>query len=394
MIVPALLLAAATVVYVGVAGAEGSRIERQLATLLERAAHVETHEVSAGQRTGLAELRPDARAFVRELGVAGLVVGRLLRDRRVPELRLVLYDGRGKVHTLVDVPLAQVALDRFALGLLRKDLVPSVVELAPPLPARETSGEASAEEPAEGGSAGPPEGTVASVEKSASSVVEAGAGPLHAEAAFGLGVLSRAFAPVPRAIAGYDSHPVGAVRASGEVMPIPRVQLGFAIDRSFAFTSELGGESAPSSISRWEAGLGLRIPLEVVALDGLIGVGQQSFRIESKDPARSPDGDYLYPMVGLRLQAALGETGRLGARALFEPVVSGDQATAAAFGPARRFGVQADAHGELYPRPWLSVGARVGWQEFFWSWPLAGSRGAGGASDRYLDATVELGVRY
>src|SRR5207249_2479681 len=90
---------------------------------------------------------------------------------------------------------------------------------------------------------------------------------LHVEIGAGLGVAGRSFAP-PSSLAGYNSAAIGIYHVEGEVRPIASLALAFGVDKAFAFDSSFGGETAPSSLTRWQARIGYRPSWERLSLEG------------------------------------------------------------------------------------------------------------------------------
>jgi hypothetical protein len=124
------------------------------------------------------------------------------------------------------------------------------------------------------------------------------------------------------------------------------------------------------------------------------GLGRRTFSIQSTDPSRSPDGDYTYAIAGITAAVAVTPTVGLRGEAAFEPVLAGNEATEMAFGPATRWGMHGGVALEVKPTAHTVARASADYQQFSWSWDMAGARGAGGATDSYLSAALTLGADY
>jgi hypothetical protein len=213
------------------------------------------------------------------------------------------------------------------------------------------------------------------------------------ELTVGLGVITRNFTAAPPSVPGYDSQVVGGLRIDGEARPVPFLALAFVFDRALQLTTQIGTETAPSTLSRWQAEALWRWPFSMGSFDAGLGVGQRTFTVESKNAMRTPDGDYGYMMVAARLELDLLDNlhGRI--FWAYDPVLAGSQPLASSFGNAARWGFEGALDLELQLLPWLLLRTHGGWQRFSWSWSQAGVRGAGGATDSYFDGVLSLGLR-
>jgi hypothetical protein len=398
----------ATVAFVGVVGPGAPRLERQLATLLAREAGAEEYALPQGSRDQLALRRPGAPQIVRAMEADAVVVARLTVENRFYSLRMLVYDKAGRVRGLFDVPLGQLALDRFALNLLRREFLPVVAEIAPNAAPREAppvvarpaqppppqqheqpaAQQQQEEEELPPPPPPPPGGHAPAAE------VHAGDFPgLMTELSVGLGIIGRTFTAAPQSVPGYTSQPVGALRLDGEARPVSWLALGFVFDRALQLTTQIGDETAPSSLTRWQAQALGRWPLALGSFDAGLGVGQRTFSVESKNAMRTPDGDYGYAVLMARLEVDLIESLHGRVSLAYDPVLTGSQPLASSFGNAARWGFEGNLDVEFLPMPWLIIRAHGGWQRFSWSWAQAGARGAGGATDNYFDAVLSLGLR-
>ena len=218
---------------------------------------------------------------------------------------------------------------------------------------------------------------------------------LHLHAGLGIGLSSRSFAPGPSTVAGYSSSPVGAIHFEGGVEPTERTTLNVLAESTLAMNTPLSGGMASTSMARWEVAAGYTAWRSgSAAITPTIGLGRRTFSIDSTDPARTPDGDYTYLMLGATASKSLSKRLSLRGVMMFEPVVGGDEPTQMAFGGASRWAIDAGAALEL--RPIRHVFARIAldYQRFAWSWDAAGARGAGGAVDSYPSGTLALGAEY
>jgi hypothetical protein len=381
----------ATVTFVGVVGPGAPRLERQIATLLSRETGAEEYALPESAREQLALRRPGAAAVVRGMQSEAVVVARLTVEKGFHTLRLMVYDKNGRVRGLFDVPLGELALDRFALNLIRREFIPVVAELAPAQPSAPTRPPPTPTEPPEPqrpGEEPPPPPPPPSPDAHPTTFNE-----LMTELTVGLGIIGRNFTAAPPSVPGYSSQAVGALRLDGEARPVSFLALAFVFDRALQLTTQIGDETAPSTLTRWQAEALGRWPFSMGSFDAGLGVGQRTFSVESKNAMRTPDGDYGYAMVAARLELDLLDNlhGRLGLA--YDPVLTGDQPLASSFGNAARWGFEGTLDIEFLPVPWLFLRAHGGWQRFSWSWSQAGARGAGGATDNYLDAVLSLGLR-
>ncbi len=399
----------ATIYYAGVVGPRASGVERQLGELLAREAGTETIVLDEPLRRAIALRQRPARRSVRELGGEGLVIGRL-RAGSSFVLQAVLYDGGGQVRGRFDIPLGQAALDAAAEERVRREVLPRLREIAPsarPKPASPAPAPAAIEaepepEGADGADEEPaservPAPAPAKVASAAAPVVilvrprDQGALPgLTTEASLGVDFVSRSFTPEPRAIPAYQITSVPALRLHGNIDPVSWLAFAFSIDRAIGLDSRLLGQPVPTTLSVWQLRANLMARRNGFAVGGTIGYGHRSFAIESKSPARSPDGDYGHLVAGVRSRVDLGAQVSLIGEVAFEPVVSGDESTMAAYGTAQRWGLEANGAVQWQLGSFLLLGAHAGYQRFAWDWP---ARGLGGAVDDYVTLGLSAGVR-
>ncbi len=392
----------ATIYYAGVVGPRTSGIERQLGEILTREVGAETIVLDESLRRSMALRQRPARKEVRALGGEALVIGRL-RTGSSFVLQTVLYDRSGQVRGRFDIPLGQASLDAAAEERIRNELVARVREIAPVEPKAAPVAAAPASAPAPDTETPPGLGTPpapaapAPPAPAAEPVVmvartrdPGGVLPgLTTEASMGIDFVSRTFTPEPRAIPAYQINSVPALRLAGNVQPVSWLAFAFALDRVVGLDSKLEGQPVPTTLSSWQLRANVMARRTGWSVGGSIGYGQRTFAIESKSPARSPDGDYGHLIVGLRGRADLGRFSLIGEMA-YEPVVSGEESTMGAYGNAQRWGIEATAGVQCQVWSFLLLGAHAGYQRFAWDWP---SRGLGGAVDDYLTFGLSAGVR-
>ncbi|MCA9673735.1 MAG: hypothetical protein H6709_09665 [Kofleriaceae bacterium] len=431
-------LATLAVVFVGIGGGDAARVDRQVQTLLTREAEVELAEVTNAQRKKLATHASGSSQLVRDLHVDGLVAGQLEARKHGLKLTLVVYGGDGHLVDLIELPLGSAALDRDALDTLRSSVIGDVTALgraapeprkakpdkpakkarrAPPKvepepePEIEVQPEVDADADADdvpglddsgdggdgGGDAFDPDDLedelgVDGVEAMGELGPEPD--PLRLRVVAGFGMVARSFSPGPATIPAYSSAPVASLQVGGEVRPSRRVTLAVTADRTVSMSTQLDATAAPTTISRWQGVGGYQLTGGTVEISLVGGVGRRSTVIESKEPMRSPDAHYGYLVAGTQIAVAVGKRATLHGDAAIEPVVTGAEPTAMAFGPARRWGLELGAGLEVAARDHLYVRADVGYQRFQWSWTAAGDRGSGGAADVFPSASLAVGASY
>nr|HEX4318047.1 hypothetical protein [Kofleriaceae bacterium] len=221
-----------------------------------------------------------------------------------------------------------------------------------------------------------------------------GAPELHLRAGAGLGLTGRGFTPGPSSLVGYNSAAVGAVHLDAAVQPFARATIAVGIDRSLGMETTLGGSSSATTIGRWEATATYGVSIGKLELAPELGLGRRTFTIDAAATGRTPDSDYKYVIAGAT--AAYPITGRVtvrGAIAL-EPVIGGTDPTAMQLGSATRWAFDAGASVDVRAGEHLVVRALADYQQFTWSWGMAGDRGAGGATDSYPTGTLALAATY
>ncbi len=452
------LLPVLAVVFVGIGGGDSAKLDHQIHSLLHKDARVEQATVSPAELRTLTHHADGCKQIVRKLHVEGVVGGELIEGHGRLTLRMVVYDGDGGMKDLIEWPLSARALAKADIEALRSNLIPDVVDLAgagggggtsdgsndgsgdddgdgsndepapapapPPMPALARMGRherAPTAAPAEvpdapasssdddhahkaaptttadsSDSVGPEE----SLENTSTSLGGADTDAsepdpaLRMRASIGIGLASRSFAPGPSTVAAYGSSPVGAVHLEAQIQPSTRTALSVLAERSLGMTTPLMDGAAPTTMERWQVSGAYAMTTGTIQVAPVLGLGSRSFSIDSKDPSRSPDGQYKYVVVGAAASAALGSRLTLGAQVALQPVFGGAEPTEMAFGEASRWGFEAGASVEMRPRDHLFVRATADYQTFSWSWNAAGARGAGGAVDSYPSGTLSLGADY
>jgi hypothetical protein len=201
----------------------------------------------------------------------------------------------------------------------------------------------------------------------------------------GIGMQTRTFHPGPTMTRGYRATPVPGAQIGVLVRPIRYAEIGGELERTLTMSSDVDGESVPSSILGWQAVAAARLPVGPLALAAIGGLGGREFVIDSVDPAPTPDGHYLYALVGGRVAARLGSRIELRAFAAFQPVIGGDDTMAE--DPARS-GIEVGGALEVSATRWLFVVGEGGYQRFTWTLD------DGSATDTYASGTVSVGARY
>jgi hypothetical protein len=389
---------AAVIVFLGVLG--GDKATTKQVHALAHQLHLAGKKVPAATLKTLTHHGSGAREIVQHMHVQG-AIGFEAESGRT--LRVVVYDGNGTMKTFLETGADE-------LDTLKDVLSSDVGELggatdepeAEPQPADEpaaaapTSDEQPAAKPEEHESSGDAvdiseiEALTTSTEPAAPRVEHA----LHLGVSAGFGIAGRTFAPGPTTVQGYSSSVVGTVAGEAHVEPSANLTLAVAGEHTLAMSTPMQGGSAPTSMARWQATgryalVGGRFQLAPEA-----GLGRRTFSIQSTDPSRSPDGDYTYAIAGITAAVAVTPTVGLRGEAAFEPVLAGNEATEMAFGPATRWGMHGGVALEVKPTAHTVARASADYQQFSWSWDMAGARGAGGATDSYLSAALTLGADY
>ena len=443
----------ASVAFLGVTGPGAAHVSHQVESLVVSDDAVEVMAVPDSIRLALAQHSHRAAALIRHEVEEAAVVGTLSRHHRHGRLEILVYDAHGHLTARVRVAIHGGRLDRAGLARLRRSLMPAIHHLTghaavvndagppsrSPAPARPAAPVAARGRAAR--AAAPTASTSAPPTPSANSGPDdshddadrdrdrrhgqdnspsnrdgnsdsdsddddtdaslgddsprsASAPHMVAAVNLGLGVASRSFAPGPAAVSAYSGGAVAMSRLEGELRPAPRFGLRFLIDHAFDFATAMpDGQSANTTLSRWQAAATVRLPLGRVALEGLAGLGARHFTIDSKNLTRAPDGDYTYLVLGGRAHLTLGPTA-LTALAELQPVLGGGQPTMSTFGPATRWALDIGAGFDVLFGHHLYARASADYQRFDWSWSQAGARGAGGAVNGYLAAALSLGLRY
>lgn len=384
------MLVAVAIVFVGVAGPDAARVDRQLQTLLVREAGAEPAVIADEVRTALARHDDGAGALARGLDAGGVVAGELVDAGEGASLHVVVYDGDGAVVDLVELPLAGHALSRDDLDDLRGLLVPDVRALASAAPVDDAALGAADDELGAGDDELGAGDEIEEVEDELDEVDP----HLALRASVGIGVVARSFSSGLAAVPSYASSPVATLRFAAAVEPDPRVTLALDAERSVAMTTTLDAGPADTSITRWQADGTWWLRRGGVTFGAVAGFGRRELVVESDAAARAPDGRYGYLVTGGRVAARLGARTTLRGLVAFEPVIAGDQPTMATLGPARRWALELGAAVEVAAAPHLWLRAEVADQRFSWAFREAGSRGDGGAVDHYPSATISIGAAY
>ncbi|HUJ59180.1 MAG TPA: hypothetical protein VLX92_11830 [Kofleriaceae bacterium] len=451
-----MIVAAAAVVFAGILNG-GHDIDKQVKPIMADL-HVKPIAVPAQTLRALAHHDDATADVVRGLHVSGVIAFELAKEKGARTLKLVVYRGDGGLETYSELWLGPHGLSKDDVDVLRANLADEVTSMAgaqapdpepervaaapappphpapavhvrlaaatpPPKPSDDAIemddsppglGPAPAARPAEHeakptetadasdsvsadeiaamtGGSDPADTGTASAQASASA-----AEGLRIGASAGLGIATRSFTPGMATLAGYSSSAVGAVSLEAHVQPIARMELGVSLDHTLDMTTPMPDKSvASTSISRWEAfGSYALVHGASFELAARLGAGRRSFAIDSVDTARTPDTDYQYVILGASAGYKLGDRLSLHGVAAFEPVFAGNEPTEAAFGAASRWALDLAASIRCTVTSHLFVSAAAEYQQFTWSWSMAGARGAGGASDAYPSGVLALGADY
>jgi len=433
-------LPALAVIFAGVAGGHGHRVEKQVTALVQQL-HVENRALPAATLKALTHHDATTRDLVRKLHVDGVIACEIVTGHGAPSLRVVIYNGDGKLASFSESPLSNDQLGTDDLDVLRDNLATDVGELtgteieidppakptpapakptpaakAPPAPAKPAPAPAPVVEPAPAEPAPDPDPAPAPATADAtddnavsaadiealtgSAAAEVDAAPhsstdpeLHIGAAVGIGLATRTFASGMSTLTGYSSSPVGAIHLAVDIQPTAKTRLALSTERTLGMTTPLDSGAASTTVARWEASGGYAIERGMLELAPQLGIGRRSFSISAEDPARSPDNAYDYLMLGAAASMKLGSHLRVGANAAFEPVIAGTEPTEMALGEATRWAIDAGA-GVDVRFGHARVRAAADYQRFQWAWNMAGARGAGGATDSYVTGSLSVGAEY
>jgi hypothetical protein len=438
-----MMLPTLAVIFAGLTGGHHERVEKQVQKVV-RALHVDVKPLPAAVIHKLTHHDASTRDAVRKLHVDAVIAGEVTAKG---DLRIVIYDRDGKLASFTESSLTNDVLTADDISVLRDNLAsdlepflgaapepepepapappPAPVPAPPPArpapvpvaapaksspPTIEMDGDDSdnplgdsTPPPATAPEAAPAESVSANdiealMDASAEVTAEEAAsspslGPeLHLGARAGFGIAQRTFSPGPSALSGYGSSPVGAVNVAVDVKPMAHVGLHLATERTLGMTTPLDSGDASTVVSRWEATGGYALPLGRIEIAPQLGVGRRAFSIHSEDPARSPDSSYNYLVFGARGGMTLGRIG-VEAFAAVEPVVSGKEPTEMALGEATRWAIDGGAAVDVHFGHAV-VRAAADYQQFTWTWNMAGARGAGGATDAYLTGSLSIGAEY
>jgi hypothetical protein len=417
------------IVFVGAIGGGHPKLHDQLKTIVTEM-HGAAKAIPSTSVAALTAHSSQTKTIVKKLHADGVVGFELVADK---ELRAVTYGGDGSMRSYLELTLQNGALGRDDMKTLEDSIADDFsitrggnaaktapVKTAPAAPAAPL-GDDDEMPGALGGKSAPkraPAPAHAAAPVETSSAADDSAGPsdtetapvggteihtlgktndhaIRAGAALGFGVVGRDFEPPPTSgIVSYSSTPVGVISAEGYFSPTTNLRVRMLGETTMSMqTAMMGGSSAPTSITRWEAGAGYAVTHGAVELSPVVGFGRRAFSIESTALVRSPDGDYEYLMAGIA--AAIPVTNRITVRstALLEPCIGGAQPTDMMFGDASRYAIALGASVEMR---FTHVFARAGidWQRFSWAWDGADPGEAGGATDSYTAGTLALGADY
>ena len=365
------------VAYAGIGGQNPGKVDGQIEKMLRAETEVVEVKLSRTERKALVEDGDGAAEIVSEAGAQGLVAGVIVRSGKQAVLRVVVFDGEGSRVDLVELPFGKKKakkLGKADLASLRETLGPTLSQLTAPPPAPE-----------------PVVAEVVDTEEPLAVAETAPAGPrarresllaIHA----GIGMRTRTFVPGPTMTRGYRSSAVPSAQLGVAVRPIKYAEVGGELERTLVMNSDIDGTEVPSSILGWQAVAAARLGIGPIELAALGGIGGREFVIESAEPAPTPDGHYLYAMVGGRVSAKVGSRVEVRFAASFQPVIGGDD-TMSGVDPARS-GIELGGAVEVSATRWLFALAEAGYQRFTWTLD------DGSATDTYPSGTLSLGARY
>ncbi len=368
------------VAFAGIGGKQATKIDQQVLGLLD-GTEVEVVTLTKAQRASLMSQADDAPDIVKELGMNGVIIGEVARKKKGATLTVLVYDGEGAMIDLIELPFGKKKAKKLPaddLDSLRETLLPDVERLnTRPEPEPEPE----------------PEPVVADASPiEQEPVVEAKAsGPKKDRAPWlsvtvGAGPRMRHFEPGPAMALGYDSNPVPAAQVGVEVSPVKFISLAGELERTLIMNSDIGAEKVPTSITGWQATAAARLRLGSIELAALGGLGGREFVIDADD-APTPDGHYVYALVGGRIALKLGKKVELRGFATFQPVIGGED-TMDAPGEPSRVGLEAGGALEVAATRHVFVVGEGGYQRFTWTWE------DGSAVDEYPSGTLSLGARY
>jgi hypothetical protein len=365
------------VAYAGIGGQNSGTIDGQIEKMLRAETEVVEVKLDRDERKALVEDGTDAAKIIEDAGARGLVAGVVVRSGKQAVLKLVVFDAEGTRVDLVELPFGKKKTKKIGkadLSSLKDTLGPTIAQLTAPPPAPE-----------------PVVAETADTEVPDAVVAETTVGPRRPresklKVAVGFGPRTRTFVPGPTMTRGYDSSPVPSAQIGVTVRPIKYAEIGGEFERTLVMNSDIDGTSVPSSILGWQLVGAGRLALGPIELAALAGVGGREFVIDSADPAPTPDGHYLYALLGGRVSAKVGSRVELRVFAAFQPVIGGDD-TMSAVDPARN-GVELGGAVEVAATRWLFALAEAGYQRFTWTLD------DGTATDTYPSGTFSLGAKY
>lgn len=437
------------VIFAGLLGGDG-KLDAQVKTVV-RELRVKPVSIPQSSVRKLTRHGGATRELVRSLNVEGVIACEVIKVRGSRSLRIVIYEGDGRLKAYSEIPIGRRGLTRSALAVLvsnlRADVTamresgaesepararsakPKRVEPDPepdptividddgetprapsePAPRRSLVADDDGENPLAPKTSPQTHRDVAAADAADSTeevaALTAGASEptpsttahtLRVGVAGGVGVASRSFRPAPSTVLPYSASPVPTLLVEARVQPARWLAVTLGAERTLQLTTAMGdGSAAPTTISRWEAAATYTVAtLGALQLAPRLGAGRRSFAIESVLTERSPDSDYNYLIAGLEASAQLGARITLRARAAFEPVLSGAEPTGMALGDTSRWALEVGAGVEVRASEHLFVRASALYQRFHWSWDMAGEQAAGRAVDEYPSGALALGVDY
>ena len=397
-----MFLAGLAVVFAGLLGGD-AKVDAQIAGVV-RELRVKPIAVPAASLRKLTHHAAATRELVRSMRVDGVIACEVIKRGGTATLRIVIYEGDGRLKTYSEIPIGRRGLTRSDLAVLLSNLRDDVTAMRGSAPDPDPEPDATIvvdDDDAPTGTPAPSHARVAAAdddspdELGATSQSAPAPAPrshtLQLGAAAGIGVASRSFT-APATVLPYSASPVPALVIDARVQPTRRLGVALGVERTLQLTTLMGdGSSAPTTISRWEGAATYTVAtLGALELAPRIGGGRRSFTIDSSDPARSPDSEYTYLIAGIAATARLGSRITLRAAAAFEPVFGGEP-TDMMLGEPSRWAIEVGAAVEVRASKHVFVRAAGLYQRFHWSWDMADGATA---VDQYPSGALSLGADY
>ena len=428
-----MLLPLLDVVFVGLVGADPGHVQNQLGTLLAKDS-VTQKSAPAADINALTHQTAASPGVCKKIGADGIVASEIVVQHGQHSLVVVVYDGTGNLLSMSETPFAGKALAAGDLQMIQDNLGDDVAKLdqqgqedhaqrlrrrtrqeeeerpaaacAPvaataPMTAKSSEPELpeSDDDPLAGTKphAAAPQTAAATGDgpdaSATATATPAPAGESHGHdlrAGIGLGIMSRSFSSGPAKITGFDTSAVGSVRVDVGAEIVPHLTAAATFERTISMHTATPTETDPTSITHWEGRVGYEVLHGTVKVTPQVGFGRRVFDLITTDPMATPNGDYLYLVIGGTATAELSSKITLFGSLAYEPVLGGVDIANNTLGDASRWGIDVAAGLEVRPITHIYVRAVGEYQSFAWSWQMA----SGAGSDAYPSAALQLGARY